>query len=77
MSSSKPIGVGRVNKWTQNSAERLVPERLTEAPENAGIEETIRACGQPMQKSMIDRTHADLYRDDSRLSKIPEPSIVA
>ena len=23
MSSSKPIGVGRVNRWTRNSAERL------------------------------------------------------
>ena len=60
MSSSKPIGVGRVNRRTRNSAERLEnyyneslafslhnidlvfdeenmkPERLTEAPENAG-----------------------------------------
>ena len=70
MSSSNPIGVGRVNKWTRNS-ERREPG-LTEVPENAGIEETIRACGQPMQKSMIDRAHADLYRDDNRLSKIPE-----
>ena len=57
MSSSKPIGVDRVNKWTRNSAERLEPERLTEASENAGIEETIRACGQPMQKSMHDRSN--------------------
>ena len=60
--SSKPIGVGRVNRWTRNYAERLEnyfyeslafsrhstnlvfdgwimkPERLTEAPENAGID---------------------------------------
>ena len=62
MPSSKPIGVGRVNRWTRNTAERLEnhdyeslafsrhnidlvfdeetvkPERLTEAPENAGID---------------------------------------
>ena len=70
MSSSKPIGVGRVNRWTRNSAERLEnhdyeslalsrhnihlvfdeetvkPERLTEAPENAGIDlSTMRVSG--------------------------------
>ena len=62
MSSSEPTGIGRVNRWTRNSAERLEnhdyeslafsrhnidlvfdeetvkPERLTEAPENAGID---------------------------------------
>ena len=62
MSSSKPIGVGRMNRWTRNAAQRLKnyyyealafsrhnidlvfdegnmkPERLTEAPENAGID---------------------------------------
>ena len=62
MSSSKPIGVGRVNRWTRNSAERfenyyyeslafsqhnvdlafdeeiMKPERLTQAPENAGFD---------------------------------------
>ena len=65
MSSSKPIGVGRVNRWTRNSAERLenhyyeslafsrhnidlvfdeenmISERLTVAPENAGIDPSI------------------------------------
>ena len=42
-----------------------------------GHRETIRACGQPMQKSTIGRAHADLHRDDSRLSETSEPSIVA
>ena len=64
MSSSKPIGVGRVNRWTRNSAQRLrncyfealalsryntdlvfdeenmKSERRTEAPENAGIDQS-------------------------------------
>ena len=31
----------------------------------------------PMPKRMIDRTHADPYRDDNRLSEIAEPSSVA
>ena len=39
--------------------------------------ETIRACGQPMQKSTTGRAQADLHRGDSRLSETPEPSIVA
>ena len=34
--------------------------------------ETIRACGKPVQKNMIDRAYADLYRDDSRLLEILE-----
>ena len=62
MSSSKPVGVRRVNRWTRNAGQRLEdhyyealaffrhnidlvfdeekmqPEKLTKAPENAGID---------------------------------------
>ena len=40
-------------------------------------ERTIRAWGQPIQESTSSRAHANLHRDDSRLSGISEPSIVA
>ena len=75
MSSPTPIGVGRVNRWTKNSAQRLEnfykeslafsrlnidlvfdednmkPERLTEAPENAGIDPGIMRVSKRYQES--------------------------
>ena len=39
--------------------------------------ETIRACGQAMQRSTIGPAHADLHRVDSRLSGTPELPTVA
>ena len=53
-------------------AARLAHTRLEEDPRQA-----IRACGQPMQKSMIDRAYADLYRDDRRFLEKPEHSVGA
>ena len=36
------------------------------------LRETIRACGQATQKSTVGRAHADLHRDDNRLSETLE-----
>ena len=85
MSSSKPIGVLRVNRWTRNPGQRLEdhypealafsrhnidfvvdeekmqPEKLTNAPENAGIDlSTVR-----VSKWYQEPTHED---DDHRSS---------
>ena len=85
MTSSKPIGVGRVNRWLRNSAQRrenhyyeslafswhnidlvfdeenMKPERLTEPPENAGVDpSTMRVI-----KWYKERTRED---DDSHFS---------
>ena len=85
MSSSKPIGVGRVNRWTRNSAERhenhcyksvafsrhnidlvfdeetMKPERLTEEPENAGIDPGTMRVSKWYQETVREN-------DDSHLS---------
>ena len=80
MSSSKPIGVGRMNRWTRNAAQRLKnyyyealafsrynidlvfdeanmkPERLTEAPENAGID---------LSTTRVSKWYQEPTRDDA------------
>ena len=57
--------------------DKLLAARLARSRREEDHRETIRACGQPMQKSTIGRAHADLHRNDSRLSETPELSIVA
>ena len=57
--------------------DKLLAARLAHRRREEHHRDAIRACDQPMQKSMIDRVYADLNRDDSRLSETPEPSIVA
>ena len=79
MSSSKPIGVDRMNRWTRNSAQRLEnyyyealafsrhnidlvfdeenmkPERLPEAPGNAGID---------LSTTIVSKWYQEPTRDD-------------
>ena len=57
--------------------DKLLAARLAHRQREEDHREIIRACSQPMQKTTIGQAHVVLHRDDSRLLKTPEPSIVA
>ena len=59
------------------AVDKLLAARLTRRRREEDHRETIRTCGQPMQKSTFGRVHAGLHRADSRLLETSEPSTVA
>ena len=90
MSSSKPIGVRRVNRWTRNLAQRLEdhyfealafsrhnidlvfdeekmqPEKITKAPDNAGIDLSSMRGSKWYQESTREDDDPVLHLQDER-----------